>query len=303
MVSSPTPIENTPSGGLLCTQCSYDLWDKLSRDSVFYNPITGAIGQFQWTRSESNRAYLNALGVTINYEEKLSPGGSPHSPMGGNKRPQSNYLDTKSSPRSAAAVGASGSPAERRINQNQHTRSASLSGVGISTANNRRSDGETEKKPQVEEEPELDIDIAKAYCELTEETIRIFPDEKLKSMVVELTRLQRQASEYLGYLLDQREQLMMDAETYNDLISCIVGHAQRLREQNVGKDASPAMVSKKKKGGGLNMLRRKQNSANQAAFSASMGGGVVGVKQGGSSNIQKKAGSVAAGTAEGRRSM
>ena len=124
-------------------------------------------------------------------------------------------------------------------------------------------------------------------------------------MVVELSRLQRQASEYLGYLLDQREQLMMDAETYNDLISCIVGHAQRLREQNVGKDASPAMVSKKKKAGGLNMLRRKQNSANQAAFSASMGGGVVGVKQGGHATAQKKTGSapVVAGTAEGRRSM
>ena len=146
------------------------------------------------------------------------------------------------------------------------------------------------------------------------ETIRIFPDEKLKSMVVELTRLQRQASEYLGYLLDQREQLMMDAETYNDLISCIVGHAQRLREQNVAKDASPAMVSKKKKtGGGLNMLRRKQNSASQAAFSTSMGGGVVGVKQGGNhpavttsttangANGQKKP--IATGTAEGRRSM
>ena len=133
-------------------------------------------------------------------------------------------------------------------------------------------------------------------------------------MVVELTRLQRQASEYLGYLLDQREQLMMDAETYNDLISCIVGHAQRLREQNVAKDASPAMVSKKKKtGGGLNMLRRKQNSASQAAFSTSMGGGVVGVKQGAhhptvttsttanGANGQKK--SIVTGTAEGRRSM
>jgi hypothetical protein len=39
----------------------------------------------------------------------------------------------------------------------------------------------------------------------------------------------------------------MDSETYNDLISCIVGHAQRLRDQNP-KDASPAMVQKKKQG-------------------------------------------------------
>ncbi|KAI9498074.1 hypothetical protein BDB00DRAFT_867727 [Zychaea mexicana] len=322
MVSSPSPIEEkepTSDNSVLCTQCSHDLWDKLSRDSVFYNSITGAIGQFQWTRSETNRSYLNALGVTINYEEKLSPGGNSNSPMGGSKRPQSNYLDTKSSTRSASVVagGAAGGPAAsaaasmNKRSPNQHTRSASLSGVGIPTANGRRAGGDADiTKPPVEEEPELDIDIAKAYCELTEETIRIFPDEKLKSMVVELTRLQRQASEYLGYLLDQREQLMMDAETYNDLISCIVGHAQRLREQNVAKDASPAMVSKKKKagGGGLKMLRRKQNSASQAAFSTSMGGGVVGVKQGGANapSGQKKTGStapIAAGTAEGRRSM
>lgn len=48
---------------------SRDLWTKLSRDTVFYNPVTGAVGQFQWTRSETNKSYLNALGVTFNYEE------------------------------------------------------------------------------------------------------------------------------------------------------------------------------------------------------------------------------------------
>lgn len=97
-------------------------------------------------------------------------------------------------------------------------------------------------------------------------------------MVIELSRLQRQAADYLDNLLDQREQLKMDAETYNDLISCIVGHAQRLHVQS--KDASPAMVSKKKKssnstgGGGGGFLRRKNITTN-----VSMGGGVVGVKQ------------------------
>lgn len=46
-----------------------DLWDKLSTDSVFYNPITGAVGQFQWTRSEINKVYLRSLGVTINFDD------------------------------------------------------------------------------------------------------------------------------------------------------------------------------------------------------------------------------------------
>lgn len=66
-------------------------------------------------------------------------------------------------------------------------------------------------------------------------------------MAQEMTRLHRQATEYLEYLLDQREQLLMDSETYNDLISCIVGHAQRMREQ-APKDATAAKVSKRRNG-------------------------------------------------------
>lgn len=106
------------------------------------------------------------------------------------------------------------------------------------------------------------------------DTIRIFPDVKLNAMVTELTRLQKQAGEYLEGLLDQREKLKMDAETYNDLISCIVGHAQRLHVHS--KDGSPAMVTKTKKSGG-SFLRRK--TVNVTTQSASMGGGVVGLKK------------------------
>lgn len=60
--------ENTCMGRFININ-SRDLWIKLSRDTVFYNPVTGAVGQFQWTRSETNKAYLNALGVTFSAEE------------------------------------------------------------------------------------------------------------------------------------------------------------------------------------------------------------------------------------------
>ncbi|KAF7731386.1 hypothetical protein EC973_000194 [Apophysomyces ossiformis] len=290
--------EEQDSMDILCTECSHGLWDKLSCDSVFYNPITGAIGQFQWTQSETNRAYLNALGVTINYDDRARNNGpsSTSTSPGPIRRPQSsNYADSKSSNASTGNINRRASPS--------HTRSASLSGMTVSgnsrpnTGEENEDEGEHAVRKPVEQEPELDLDIAKAYCELTEETIRVFPKEKLQAMIGELSRLQRQATEYLGYLLDQREQLMMDAETYNDLISCIVGHAQRLREQNVGKDASPAMVNKKKKSSGLNMLRRKPTVGGPVTHSASMGGGVVGLKQS-TGNAPKKP-----GVTEGRRSM
>ncbi|ORZ15748.1 hypothetical protein BCR42DRAFT_42316 [Absidia repens] len=206
---------------------------------------------------------------------------------------------------SSTNASASSSPSMSRTNDRttNHMRSSSLSdGISLTGAaavaalHGGVMPGSS--KPPIEEEPELDIDIAKAYCELTDETIRVFPDVKLNAMVVELSRLQRQAKEYLGYLLDQREQLMMDAETYNDLISCIVGHAQRLREQNVAKDASPAMVSKKKKTTGLSGMIKRKNTTGGGTGGTSMGGGVVGVKQSSAS-----AGSKSTNAGEGRRSL
>ncbi|KAI8887582.1 hypothetical protein K501DRAFT_321289 [Backusella circina FSU 941] len=264
---------NTEPKQVLSTPCSQELWDRLSRDSVFFNSVTGTVGQFQWIRSETNKSYLNALGVTINYDEKTGPStnNNNNARTAPKKRHTTLPLDTSTIIKSPTAMSAPSTP--DGITSHSRSASATLSD-GLRVAQPREEDKEAKK--EAEQELELDIDIARAYCELTEETIRIFPDVKLNAMVNELKRLQRQAADYLDALLDQREQLLMDAETYNDLISCIVGHAQRLREQN--KDASPAMVQKKKTGGKLSGLMRKKATPVNAQ-SVSMGGGVVGVKQ------------------------
>lgn len=247
---------------------SRDLWSKLASDAVFYNPITGAVGQFQWTRSETNKSYLAALGVTIKHEKPLPP----LSPRRAKKRETIAALDVPTSPVSTSSL----------------KRSVSVSS-GLKVVTPKMDETSREAKREAEQELELDIDIARAYCELTEgktlwlytvtylvciDTIRVFPNVKLNAMVTELTRLQKQAREYLDQLLDQKEQLKIDAETYNDLISCIVGQAQRLHEHS--KDASPAMVSKKKSSS-FNFGKRKPSTTTQQ--SVSMGGGVVGVKK------------------------
>jgi hypothetical protein len=288
VVSSPIQSNEHPQD-ILNTPCSQDLWSKLSRNTVFYNPVTGAVGQFQWTRSETNKAYLNALGVTFTDEPKSTP-TSPTSPT--KKRILNGIRPSSASPIS--------SPDLQHTSTSSHHRSASAStagGLRVVTSSPKMDENTKAAKKEADQEMELDIDIARAYCELTEgnkkkkslkvlflaiftnifyiETIRVFPDVKLNAMVIELSRLQRQAAEYLENLLDQKEQLKMDAETYNDLISCIVGHAQRLHVQN--KDGSPAMVTKTKKKSSLsNIMRRKTTTNTQ---SVSMGGGVVGVKQ------------------------
>ncbi|CEG64931.1 hypothetical protein RMATCC62417_01822 [Rhizopus microsporus] len=306
IISSPVQEEEAiDDKSILNTTCSRELWDKLSQDTIFHNSVTGAVGQFQWTRSETNKAYLNALGVTFSTNEKPSPRVRTISPHLAKKQ-QFNYIDGKTAETisSDSTTSPSTSPDTSQI----HPKSSSATaGLSIITTKIEESEKETKKEVDQDLDLELDIDIARAYCELTEETIRVFPDVKLNAMVAELTRLQKQAAEYLEHLLDQKEQLLMDAETYNDLISCIVGHAQRLREQNPNKDASPAMVSKKKKSSNSsfsNIMRRKTTS--HATQSVSMGGGVVGVQQPQQTSLSKKPAPPAsklAPTAESRRSM
>lgn len=135
---------------------------------MFYNPATGSVGQFQWTRSETNKAYLNALGVTFNFEEK-SP-TTIHSPTGhstashlNNKKRQTTMVDGKRLTTAATAGSLSSSPDASQT----HTRSASATG-GLRVVTAKMDEGAKEAKKEAEQEMELDIDIARAYCELTE---------------------------------------------------------------------------------------------------------------------------------------
>jgi hypothetical protein len=147
---------------------SLDLWQKLSRDSVFYNPITGSIGQFQWTRSEINRAYLNALGVRINYEDTSNSNRlsdmRPTS-MAASPSLQSRPLHAVSSTTSSSLASSPYLAKSNGDRASSHMRSNSLTHGMTASATMALHNS---SKPPVEEEPELDIDIAKAYCELTE---------------------------------------------------------------------------------------------------------------------------------------
>lgn len=130
--------------------------------------MTGSVGQFQWTRSETNKAYLNALGVTFNFEEK-SP-TAIHSPTGhstashlNNKKRQTTMSDGK---RLTTATTAGSLPSSPDASQT-HTRSASATG-GLRVVTAKMDEGAKEAKKEADQEMELDIDIARAYCELTE---------------------------------------------------------------------------------------------------------------------------------------
>lgn len=100
-----------------------------------------------WQAKKSSNGYSNQASTVNGYS----------------KRPQSNYLETKSKNGSAVTVA---SQLDKRLNSG-HARSASLSGVNVAF-NGGNYEAENSNRKIAEEEPELDIDIAKAYCELTE---------------------------------------------------------------------------------------------------------------------------------------
>src|SRR5947199_7751637 len=67
--------------------------------------------------------------------------------------------------------------------------------------------------------------------QLTElEILQTYTNSQLLTLKSQLLELSRQTSDILTYWLDQREQTMMDSETYNQMIECLVGHAQKLRD-------------------------------------------------------------------------
>lgn len=52
----------------------------------------------------------------------------------------------------------------------------------------------------------------------------------MKDIIAKLTDLTRQASDELTYWLDQREQMIMDNERYNEMIASLVGRAAKLKD-------------------------------------------------------------------------
>lgn len=62
------------------------------------------------------------------------------------------------------------------------------------------------------------------------DTLGAYSGEEMKDIIARLTDLTRQASDELTYWLDQREQMIMDNERYNEMIASLVGRAAKLKD-------------------------------------------------------------------------
>ncbi|KAF9289624.1 hypothetical protein BGZ74_000687 [Mortierella antarctica] len=76
----------------------------------------------------------------------------------------------------------------------------------------------------------LDLEATLAFCQFNKENLGGYSGDEMKDIIAQLTELTRQASDELTYWLDQREQMMMDSERYNEMIASLVGRAAKLKD-------------------------------------------------------------------------
>ncbi|GJJ72130.1 hypothetical protein EMPS_04487 [Entomortierella parvispora] len=93
----------------------------------------------------------------------------------------------------------------------------------------------------VKERKPLNLEATLAFCQFTPENLGGYSGDEMKDIIAQLSELTRQASEELTYWLDQREQMLMDSERYNEMIASLVGRAAKL------KDAESKQATKTKR--------------------------------------------------------
>ncbi|KAF9949465.1 hypothetical protein BGZ72_008763 [Mortierella alpina] len=76
----------------------------------------------------------------------------------------------------------------------------------------------------------LDLEATRAYCQFTKENLGGYSGDEMKDIIARLTELTQHASEELTHWLDQREQMIMDSERYNEMIASLVGRAAKLKD-------------------------------------------------------------------------
>ncbi|RIA92489.1 hypothetical protein C1645_736305 [Glomus cerebriforme] len=203
---------------------SLGIWRRISHETT-ENP-------FQWKKSKIRREFYASLG--INVVEEIKAPANTNSAMiltPSTLSPQPLRPASKSATCSSAPVSRSTTPSS---NNNL----SSSSHGNLSKTNNTSLNSEIPKQ--------IDVELAKSICSISEETLQKYTITQLLALKSQILSLSRQTSDILTYWLDQREQTMMDSETYNQMIECLVGHAQKLRDGGSNQSKSLENRGKKK---------------------------------------------------------
>jgi hypothetical protein len=185
-----------------------------------------------WTRSRIRRQHFISLGIPINLDEVLPhANGRPLPPLQITTRPMSAPPGSRQTP----------------INSRPPSTSNSRSGSPMPSANTRAQIPRAQfgPKPPLDEGKVIEL-IGLESCGLCYFTNRLALTQSSAAMSLQplavlerhLTEIRAQTastSNLLTYLLQTRDALQQDAETYNGLIAELVGEAQKVKTGKGGK--------------------------------------------------------------------
>ncbi|KAJ6628869.1 hypothetical protein B0H10DRAFT_1940237 [Mycena sp. CBHHK59/15] len=156
-----------------------------------------------WTRSRIRRQHLIALGIPVNLDEVLPPqaNGKSLPTLQVTTRPMSAPPGPRNQPSSAGA--------------------SALSRSGTPQPGGRAE--------QFGPKPEIDNAKISQLLALDAETLTIQPLSTLEGYLASLHSQTLSTSTLLSHLLQTRESLQHDSETYNGLIAELVGEAQKIK--------------------------------------------------------------------------
>ncbi|KAF5387629.1 hypothetical protein D9615_000576 [Tricholomella constricta] len=161
-----------------------------------------------WTRSRIRRQHLIALGIPVNLDEVLPrANGKPLPPLEITTRPMS-------------------APPGPRNPLHQHN-------IPASSNNSRAGTPQPSRQPTPPShfgpKPELDQAKIQNLLNLNPDTLTIQPLSSLERHLADLRTQTAATSALLTHLLQARESLQQDNETYNGLIAELVGEAQKMK--------------------------------------------------------------------------
>ncbi|PKC66464.1 hypothetical protein RhiirA1_394479 [Rhizophagus irregularis] len=216
--------DDTGLEAILNTPGSLEIWRQISYETT-ENP-------FQWKRSKIRREFYASLGIDVAEEIKVPVNTNTMISIPSMLSPQ------PLRPASKSATCSSSAPVSRSTTPSSNNNLSSSSYGNLSKTNNTSSHSEIPKQ--------IDVELAKSLCSISEETLQEYTTTQLFTLKSQILSLSRQTSDILTYWLDQREQTMMDSETYNRMIERLVGHAQKLRDGGSSQSKSWENRGKKK---------------------------------------------------------
>ncbi|KII94931.1 hypothetical protein PLICRDRAFT_98173 [Plicaturopsis crispa FD-325 SS-3] len=182
-----------------------------------------------WTRSRIRRQHLISLGIPVNLDEILGPanGKSPLPPLQISTRPMS------------------APPGPRPVHSKPGSRTQSRAG----TPRAGTPQSATQPPPStvlqlgLGPKPQLDEPKMNELLNLDSDSLPLMPIGTLEKHLADLRAQTANTSALLTHLLQTREALQQDSETYNGLIAELIGEAQKAK---TGKGRAPT-----KRGSGM----------------------------------------------------